>query len=155
MSTANHEETRIRELTEAFVAAVGAKDLDRIMAGYADEVIAFDAVGELQFKGAQLYREHWQRCLSFCQGEGLFEIHDMDVQATGDLAFGHFLSHCGGQNEQGEMQTCWMRGTRCWRKQGGEWKVVHEHFSAPFDMQSGAVRFDLQPESGATSGEHA
>lgn len=27
----------------------------------------------------------------------------------------------------------------------GQWKVVHEHWSTPFDRQSGAGLFDLKP----------
>lgn len=143
MNTAT--DTRIRELMAEFEQAVGAKDLDRIMAQYAPEVVAFDAVGELQFKGIEAYRAHWQRCFDFCSGGGFFETHEIRVIAGGDLAFSHALSHCGGPNEKGEMQTAWMRGTRCWRRQDDDWKVVHEHFSMPFDMASGQVSFGLKP----------
>lgn len=38
-----------------------------------------------------------------------------------------------------------MRGTVCYRKLGGQWLVTHEHFSAPFDMESGKTMFDLAP----------
>ncbi|MCQ4248036.1 nuclear transport factor 2 family protein [Pseudomonas stutzeri] len=138
-------ETRIRELMVEFEQTVGTKDLDRIMAQYASDVVAYDAVGELQFKGADTYRAHWQRCFDFCQGEGFFKIGDVDVVASGDLAFSYSLNHCGGTNDKGEMQTAWMRGTRCWRLQGGDWKVVHEHFSMPFDMATGQACFDVKP----------
>lgn len=35
--------------------------------------------------------------------------------------------------------------TVCYRKIDGDWKVVHEHFSTPFDTQSGKALFELQP----------
>ena len=35
--------------------------------------------------------------------------------------------------------------TVCYGKIDGDWKVVHEHFSSPFDMQSGKALFELQP----------
>lgn len=147
MNTTNAQngEARIRERMAEFQQAVGVKDLDRIMAQYAPDVVAYDAVGELQFKGVEAYRAHWQRCFDFCQGEGFFEIGDVEVIASGDLAFSYSLNHCGGSNEKGEMQTAWMRGTRCWRLQDGDWQVVHEHFSMPFDMASGQVSFGLEP----------
>ncbi|WP_181296193.1 nuclear transport factor 2 family protein [Pseudomonas sp. Q2-TVG4-2] len=144
-SDTQNGEARIRELTAEFQQAVGVKDLDRIMSQYAPDVVAFDAVGELQFKGIEAYRAHWQRCFDFCQGDGFFETQDVSITASGDLAFSHSLSHCGGTNDKGEMQTAWMRGTRCWRLQGGDWKVVHEHFSMPFDMESGQACFGLEP----------
>lgn len=147
MNTTNAQngEARIRERIAEFQQAVAVKDLDRIMTQYAPDVVAYDAVGELQFKGVEAYRAHWQRCFDFCQGEGFFEIGDVEVIASGDLAFSYSLNHCGGTNEKGEMQTAWMRGTRCWRLQDGDWKVVHEHFSMPFDMASGQVAFGLEP----------
>lgn len=147
MNTTNAQngEARIRERMAEFQQAVKVKDLDRIMAQYTPDVVAYDAVGELQFKGIEAYRAHWQRCFDFCQGEGFFEIGDVEVIASGDLAFSYSLNHCGGPNEKGEMQTAWMRGTRCWRLQGGDWQVAHEHFSMPFDMASGQVSFGLEP----------
>ncbi len=38
-----------------------------------------------------------------------------------------------------------MRVTACYRQEAGLWQIVHEHWSAPFDMTSGATLFDLQP----------
>jgi ketosteroid isomerase-like protein len=37
-----------------------------------------------------------------------------------------------------------MRMTTCYRKQQDDWRVVHEHFSAPFDIQSDKVLW-LEP----------
>lgn len=142
-----HHETRIRALHNEFEAATKAKDLDRIMNQYADDLVAFDAVGALQFKGLADYRAHWQRCFEFCQGEGFFETHDLHVTASGDMAYSRMLNHCGGPNAEGEMQTGWMRGTRVWARRDGDWKVIHEHFSMPFDMESGQVCMSQEPSS--------
>ena len=38
-----------------------------------------------------------------------------------------------------------MRATVCFRKTGRAWRIVHEHFSAPFDPESGKALFDLEP----------
>lgn len=138
-------ESAIRQLHEAFEQATKAKDLDRIMAQYAPEVVAFDAVGALQFKGIDEYRAHWQRCFECCEGEGFFEAHELHVDAGEELACSRMLIHCGGPNAKGEMQTAWMRGTRVWGLREGEWKVIHEHFSMPFDMQTGQVHMDQMP----------
>ena len=57
------------------------------------------------------------------------------------------LTHCGGPNAEGEMQTAWMRGTRVWARRDGEWKVIHEHFSMPFDMETGQVCMSSTPSA--------
>lgn len=144
-SETHQDELAIRQLHETFEQATAAKDLDRIMAQYADDVVAFDAVGALQFKGVPEYRAHWQRCFEFCQGEGFFETHELHVDVSGDMACSRMLTHCGGPNAEGEMQAAWMRGTRVWARRDGEWKVIHEHFSMPFDMQTGQVCMDQAP----------
>ena len=138
-------ETEIRALIDDWTRAFLAKDLDGIMAHYAPDIVAFDAISALQFKGKETNRDHWQTCLGFCQGPMKFELHELTVTASEDVAFSHSLSHCGGTNDEGEEQACWMRGTVCYRKLDGTWRVTHEHFSAPFDMESGKARCDLAP----------
>jgi len=143
-----HDEARIRQLHEEFERAIAAKDLDRILAQYADELVAFDAIGPLQFKGVADYRAHWQRCFEFCQGEGFFETHELHVEVGGELAYSRMLNHCGGPNAEGQMQSAWMRGSRVWARRDGDWKVIHEHFSMPFDMQAGQVCMDAEQPGG-------
>ena len=57
--------------------------------------IAFDAVGKLQFKGVEAYRKHWDTCLSYCPGEMLFEIHDLEItkHPVGSRGFFDDLDH--------------------------------------------------------------
>ena len=143
-NVASHE-SEIRELIEDWADAVRAKNIDRIMSHYAPDILAFDAISQLQFKGADAYRRHWEACFSMCQGPTIFEIHDLGITVGDGMAFGHALNRCGGTGEDGEEKVCWMRMTTCYRKINGRWMIVHEHFSTPFDMQSGKALFDLQP----------
>jgi ketosteroid isomerase-like protein len=76
--------------------------------------------------------------------EMIFEMHALELSVRDDIAFGHYLSRCGGV-EDGREKTSWMRATVCLREIDGRWLIVHEHFSVPFDMQSGKAMFDLQP----------
>lgn len=135
----------IRVLIESLLQAARDKEPDRIMAHYAPDIRAFDAVTAVQFKGSDVYRKHWEACLDMCQGPMILEAHDLDIAVEGDLAFCHYLVHCSGTNDDGEEETGWMRATTCWRRTGGEWRIVHEHHSAPFDMASGKALTDLTP----------
>ena len=38
-----------------------------------------------------------------------------------------------------------MRVTVCYRRMGGEWRVVHEHVSLPFDPMTGQVSYITDP----------
>ena len=143
MSTQAHDE--VRQLIERWQTAVRAKNLDAIMAYYAPDILAFDAIIQLQFKGKDAYREHWIYCNNMCSGPMLFDIDQLNIVANGDIAFAHWLTHCGGTAENGEEMRSWMRTTACYRKHNGQWQAVHEHFSSPFDMETGKALFDAQP----------
>src|SRR5690606_6739809 len=115
--------------------------------------ISFDAVLSLQFKGKEAYRRHWRACMEFCpvgEKEPVFDMRDLEVQANGDIAFAHGLLHCG-HKEDGHVEASWMRMTAGLRRMGDEWKVAHEHFSAPFDMPSAKAMFHLTPEDDGTA----
>jgi uncharacterized protein (TIGR02246 family) len=139
-------EKEVRTLIDGWLEAVKARDLDKIMSNYTSEVLAFDAIAAVQFKGRDAYRKHWVACFEMCPGEGVMEIHDLGIETSGDLAFAHYLMRCGGPDASGEMKTGWMRVTVCLRKTGGSWLITHEHFSMPADMESGKVLFELEPE---------
>jgi uncharacterized protein (TIGR02246 family) len=148
MATATIERTaeaEIRKLLDDWAKAAGTFDIDRIMQAYAPDVLAFDAIAKLQFKGAQVYREHWQACAAMCPGPMVFEVLDLAVEAGDDIAFGHYLVHCGPIGEDGKEDTGYMRATFCCRKRGGAWKIVHEHFSVPFDPTNSQALLRLEP----------
>ncbi|KJK06140.1 MULTISPECIES: nuclear transport factor 2 family protein [Pseudomonas] len=139
-------ENEIRQLIEAWIPAVRARDIPAIIAPYADDILAFDAIKQLQFKGKAAYRAHWQTCMEHCPGEMVFEMEQLQIHATPDLAFAHWLNRCGPPVEEGgEDKSCYMRATVGYQRIGGQWKVIHEHWSAPFDMETGAALFSLKP----------
>lgn len=135
-STVALSEAEIRTELEDWADAVRAKDVERIFAHYAPDIVAFDAIAQLQFKGADAYRKHWETCMTMCTGPMIFELHELQITAGDELAFAHGLNRCGGTGPDGKEMSGWMRMTACFRKQHGKWQVVHEHFSAPFDPQS-------------------
>jgi uncharacterized protein (TIGR02246 family) len=144
MSHANLE-TQIQQQLDAWVAACRSKDVSQIMSHYAEDVVAYDAIGPLRFQGRAAYQAHWQACMEMCGGPGLFEIHQPSFLLCDGLAVVHYLFHCGGSDDKGEMHSSWMRVSQCFRQQDGRWLIAHEHFSMPGDMESGKILFDLQP----------
>jgi len=139
------DEQSIRALLDRWAQASRVKDLDGIMACYAPDIVAFDAISQLQFKGVDAYREHWQYCFGFMEGDMVFDIHDPAIYVDGDLAFCHYLAVCGGTAPDGTEQSGWVRGTICMRRIDGQWLTVHEHFSMPFDPETMKVADDLKP----------
>ena len=62
------------------------------------------------------------------------------------FAFCHYLFHFGGTGPDGKENIGWMRVAVCFRKTNGTLMIVHEHFSAPFDPESGKGLLGLEPE---------
>jgi ketosteroid isomerase-like protein len=145
VATRQTAEDEIRGLLATWVNATRAKDIDAIMAYLAPDALVFDCHGPLRFEGADAYRKHLEACLPCMQGPMTLELHDLDVTAQGDAGFCHYLALCGGTGPDGTVQRSWFRGTACFRRIGGTWKIVHEHLSAPFDPQSGKTSLDLEP----------
>ena len=90
MTATAKAETDIHELMDSWLKAVQAKDIDGIVSHYATDILAFDAISQLQFKGVDAYRNHWEACLSMCSsGEMIFEIYDLKIVAADCIAFSH------------------------------------------------------------------
>ena len=138
-------QAQIRALLTGWSDAVREKNLDQLMAYYAPDIVAYDAIMQLQFKGADAYRKHWEFCLGLCESGMLFEQHEVTVYADEDMAFAHWLNRCGATDDQGQVNASWMRASAGYRNTDEGWKAVHEHFSAPFDMATAKALLDLQP----------
>ncbi len=135
----------IRELTCRWLAAIKAQDRDGVLSLYSPSIRSFDVILAQQVRGEEAYRQHWDRCMALCNGDPVFEMYDMEVSVEGALAVSHGLFHCGCVDENGELQTGWMRGTFVWQQQGGQWRIVHEHLSNAFDPASGELIMGWQP----------
>ncbi|MBS7661848.1 nuclear transport factor 2 family protein [Pseudomonas lalucatii] len=141
----DQQQLEVRALLQSWAEAVQAKDVARILSHYAADVVAYDAILQLQFKGLEAYGAHWQACMEMCSGPGVFAVHEPTLLVGDELALAYYLCRCGGSDDQGQEQASWMRVTQGYQRRDGHWLIVHEHFSAPFDMQSGKALFDLKP----------
>ena len=105
--------------------------------------MAFDAIAHLQFKGGGPYGSIGKPAFHV-PGPMMFEIHELQMAAHGDVAFCHYLGRYGGTG-----RTARKRSDGCARPSvsasRGKWLIVHEHFSAPFDMETSKAMFDLEP----------
>jgi len=138
-------QAQIQAIIDTYRQAVMTKDVDKVMTLYADDILSFDAIKALQFKGKEAYRAHWIACMEMCPGPHIFEFHEIAIETGDSIAFAHWVANCGGTNDKGETQSCWMRATACYRLVDGAWKIAHEHWSAPFDPMTGSTLFDAKP----------
>src|SRR5882724_457865 len=65
----NAAETGIRDWLDRFTKAFSEKNLEAIMAFYADDVVAYDVVPPLQYVGKDAYRKDYEQFLALYEGQ--------------------------------------------------------------------------------------
>ncbi len=125
---------------------IRAKDLEGLRRLYATDVVSFDVEPPIQHVGVEAKLKNWAKVFTFFQDVD-YEVRDLTVTVGDDVAFGHaFRSGSSGTLTDGTATSgMWVRGTFCFRKLDGNWLIVHDQASVPFDMASGKGVTDLEP----------
>lgn len=139
-------EAEIRELVEARVRAVAAKDAKAATAHHAQDITMFDVVPPLRYAGRDEVRRRTAEWFAAYDGPIGYEVRDLAVMTGGDLAFCRYLYRVSGQMTNGSAVTMWVRATLCFQRAGAAWQLVHEHDSVPFDPETGKAALDLEPD---------
>lgn len=142
MTSAEHQ-------LEAFLgdrsAAIWDKDVDRLLSLYAPDIVYFDLVPPLQYRGIDALRGRFLDWFSRFEGPIRQELAELDIWLNGNIAGASMLIHAGGTPTGGEEVDYWVRVTNCFRRSGERWEIVHEHVSLPVDLQSRTAAMDLAP----------
>jgi ketosteroid isomerase-like protein len=136
----------LKELIAERVRAVQTKDVTAIRNRPAEDVITFDVLPPLNSRGSAGAVEHMQQWFDGYDGPIDFSVHNVNVDADGDLGFCSFLYHVGGTLEAGGEVDMWVRATLCCRRIDGTWRIVHDHESVPFDPATGQAQICLPPQ---------
>jgi ketosteroid isomerase-like protein len=148
MATANNKtaEDEIQSLIDERVTAVQNKNAELLVAHTANDVLTFDVIKPLKNIGVAAVKKRAQEWFAAYDGPMGYEIRDLEITASNDVAFCHFLNHVTGTTaNDGKQIDMWWRATAGFRKLAGQWMLTHEHDSVPFDMESGLASVDLQP----------
>jgi ketosteroid isomerase-like protein len=145
--TTRHEDdvAAIRARLDRIVDGIRAKDLESLRQVYATDVVSFDVEPPLQHVGVEAKLKNWARVFTVFD-EVRYEVRDLAVTVGGEVAFGHCFGRLSGTlRDGGATDGMWVRGTFCFRRIDGEWLVVHDQASVPFDVVSGRGVTDLEP----------
>ena len=144
--TSRHaDESEVRIVIDALADAVRARDVDAMLALCAPNVVVFDLLPPLAHEGTDAVEGAWAAPLQSLEGPAEYEIERLDVAVGGDVAFGHALTRFGGTTKEGGLTQAWLRSTLGFRRLDGRWKLVHQHVSAPIDMETGRALLDVKP----------
>jgi len=129
--TGSSIESVLRRRIDAITQAIRDKDLERLMAFYAADVVAFDLRPPLDTRGVDAYRRNFERWFASFEGPLDFELHGLHIAPGEPAAFCHYLGLITGARPEGRTSGYWIRGTTCFERRDGEWRVSHEHISMP------------------------
>jgi PhnB protein len=140
-------ETQIRALLDDWANALRAKDAERVMSLYAADLVQFDLAPPLKQAGENAVdKKGLAKWFSSFQGPIGYEIRDLSITASDDLAFCHSLNRLSGRKAAGEEVDVWLRATACFRRIAQQWRITHWHESVPFYMDgSYRAAVDLKP----------
>jgi uncharacterized protein (TIGR02246 family) len=125
------DEAAIRELIEAWAAAVRRLDYEGILRNHGADFVMFDVPPPVQLTGLDAYRKSWDQFFSWSDKPIAFDIHAMTVTAGSDVAFVVATMGCAGLGTDGKSQPLDFRLTVGLRKTAGRWTITHEHHSVP------------------------
>ncbi|MDQ7805207.1 NAD(P)H-dependent oxidoreductase [Amycolatopsis sp. A133] len=138
-------EAAIRGRLDEVVEALRAKDLEALRQIYAPDVVSFDVEPPLQHVGVEAKLQNWAKVFTFFEKVD-YELRDLTITVGAGLAVGHGFGRVSGTLKNGVVADgMWVRATFVFRKLGGEWVIVHDQASVPFDMASGRGVVDLEP----------
>jgi ketosteroid isomerase-like protein len=139
------DEARIRRQVDKIIEGIEAKDLEALKRIYATDVVSFDVEPPLQHVGIEAKLKNWAKVFTFFQ-DVAYELRDLTLTVGDDVAFGHGFGRLSGTLQNGTTTSgMWVRGTFCFRKLDGNWLIVHDQASVPFDIASGRGVADLEP----------
>lgn len=129
VSKSNDEE--VRAILETWAERTRKGQLDHVLENHASDVLIYDVLAPMKYEGAAAYRASWGDWQPDTQGEGKFDVEDLQITAGDDVAFAHAFIRCGGTLPNGKTFEDLVRATFCAKKIDGAWVVTHQHISKP------------------------
>jgi ketosteroid isomerase-like protein len=138
-------QSQVKELLDSQVAAMRAKDIDRLMSFYSPDIVYFDVVPPLQYVGSAALRDRFLKWFDGFEGPMGMDVRDLRIVESGDVAIAYWFSRASGTLKNGRAVGSWVRVTNVCRRSNDRWFVTHEHVSVPVDFASGTAAMDLVP----------
>jgi ketosteroid isomerase-like protein len=86
-AAASSDEVQVRSLIERWADALRAKHVEGVLSHYAPEIVSFDLAAPLQYAGMESLRESLSAWFPTFRGAVGYEMRDLVVTASTDLAF--------------------------------------------------------------------
>jgi ketosteroid isomerase-like protein len=141
-------ETQIRDLMNDYTAAMRKGDADWIVEHRTADIALYSLAPPLrQTVQDALSADGLRAWFGTFAGPVDFEIRDLDITESGELAYAHALTRLTATPlGSDESFTLWFRTTWGYRRENDGWVIALEHESVPFYMDENMnAALDLQP----------
>lgn len=136
--TASGAEREIRRLFTEWFDASQRKDLDASMAPIAVDVVSYEHGTPQAYHGIDAVREVCAAGFEYQEGDFRWDVPDLRVLVSGDLAVTWGLNRMHTLLPDGTVREMWSRGTRVFQRRDGHWQMTHQHVSFPVDADGQA-----------------
>src|SRR5262249_43493962 len=96
------DQAEIRQLIDRWAESLRSKNVNAVMSHYAPDIVAFDLAAPLQYRGADTYRKNWKAWFPTFRGSIGYEIRDLRIAASDDVAFCHSFNRITGRRTDDE-----------------------------------------------------
>lgn len=122
-------EAALHELLAERAHAVAKADLSALTGRLAERVHQFPVIGEDVSRGRAALSEGTRAWLDGYRSRIGYDVHDLEVTSSGDLAACWYRYRITGTLTSGDEIDMWVRATIVIRRFDGEWLIVHAHES--------------------------
>lgn len=140
------DEKTLQNMLTDWSKALEAGDLDAMLSDYAADVVLFDACPPYKTEGIDAVRKVWEHCLPYFPENFRSEHRDLEFHVDGKVAMVHGVHHFVTEPADHPCGMTWMRVTIGYRKIEGQWKVMHEHISIPFNPMTQEACYIKDPD---------
>lgn len=131
------------QITDLEHKCAAATSIDELMKCYdtSEDLIVYDIGTPREFDGPQAVRGDFQNFFDNVKNAKI-EFVSLHVVTDGKLGLANSVQHFTGNDKNGQPTQGTFRVTDVWRKENGNWKIIHTHVSYPVDLASGKA--DMQ-----------
>ena len=138
-------ESALRAIVDERIAAVAAKDPKPLAARQHPDIVMFNVLPPLSSRGNAAVEDATQAWFDAYASDIGYEVRDLRVTVDGDVGFCSFLYRVTGTLKAGGDVDMWVRATLGCQRVDGQWSIVHDHESVPFDASTGQALTTLKP----------
>lgn len=132
----------IAQLLANYSQFIEAKDIEGVLELFAEDAVVFDLMTPFQYVGTDVLRERLKQWFGGYHGAISYDFEDLRLYTSGNVASAHAIVKCSGTlKDEAKLSSMWIRVTFTLRRNdAGEWLIVHQHTSEPFDTSGKFVQ---------------